>query len=405
MKINKLHINNFRSLVDFKVDEFDSTTIFYGENNAGKSNILKILELIFKRKVQYSDNDFTTPKNFYEGVVRGFSNNFFNNDEKNIIDFLVEVKLLKCETEVQDTINKLFKTWPDELIFSIEGKILNSPHGEDFAEMQTNKIKVNGISIYEFDSKTIKFFPTLQKGETKNEGLFSNAFSHLVNPLNDCVYIIGSNRETHPTPFNTEFSTSISPSDFKKFLYNLYLNEKKHTVFEEINSIFNSEPFKYGTLSFSIHNEELEIMIKNDGVRLPIKHLGSGVEQILFIIACLVSTKSRIICIEELEQNLAPRMQNLALIKIQSMISKNLDQLILSSHSSVFLNTKLSNAIYYIERKNLKTFVSEKKGGKLGKKMKQHLIDTALPYDTYTEDELKRNIEEVNKLTEKRFKM
>ena len=183
------------------------------------------------------------------------------------------------------------------------------------------------------------------------------------------------------------------------------MNEKKHTIFEEINSIFNEEPFKYGTLSFSIHNDELEIMIKNDGVRLPIKHLGSGVEQILFIIACLVFTKSRIICIEELEQNLAPRLQNLALIKIQSMINKNLDQLILSSHSSVFSNSKLSNTIYLIERKSLKTFVSEKMEKKLGKKMKKHLIDTALPNDTYTDEELKKNFEEVSKIAEKRFKM
>jgi predicted ATP-dependent endonuclease of OLD family len=405
MKINKLHVNNFRSLVNFKVDEFDSTTIFYGENNAGKSNILKILEFIFKRKVQYSDHEFTTPINFYEGVIRGFSNNFFNNDVKNTIDFFVEVELKKSEIEVKESINKLFKKWPEKLIFSIEGKILDSLHGEDFAEMQTNIIKLNDTIIYEVDSKSISFFPTLKKGGIADESLFSNAFSHLIDPLNDCVYIIGSNRETHPTPFTAEPFSTLSPSDFKNFMYSLYLNEKKHSVFEEISTVFNEEPFKYGTISFSSHNNELEIMIKNGGVRLPIKHLGSGVEQILFIIACLVFTKSRIICIEELEQNLAPRLQNMALLKIQSMISKNLDQLILSSHSSVFYRTKKFNTIYFIERENLKTFVSEKLGPKLGDKIKHHLIDTALPYNTYSKDDLEKNFEEVKKIAEERFKM
>lgn len=405
MKISKLYVNNFRSLVDFKVDEFDSTTIFYGQNNAGKSNILKILEIIFKRKVQYSDPEFTPPKNFYEGVIRGFSNNFFNNDDDLVIDFIVDVKISKGETEIKEIINKLFKKWPEELIFSIEGKISNSQHGDDFAEMQANRIKVNNILIYEVDSKSISYFPTLKTKEAKNTGDLGTAFSHFINPLNDCVYIIGSNRETHPTVFNSEFLDSFTPNDFKKSLYSLYLNEKKHYLFEEVNSIFNKDPFSFGELSFSMHKNELEIMIKNEGVRLPIKHLGSGVEQILFIVACLVYSRGKIICIEELEQNLSPRLQNLALIKIQSMIGKNLDQLILSSHSSVFAKTKLSQAIYLIERKELKTYISEKLHKKYGVKMKDHFIDTALPYDTYSEEELKKNIEEVNKLTEERFKM
>jgi len=274
MKISKLYVNNFRSLVDFRVDEFDSTTIFYGQNNAGKSNILKILELIFKRKVQYAEGDFTDPKNFYEGVIRGFSNNFFNNNKNLTIDFSVNVELSKSETVIKDVINKLFKKWPTELTISIEGKITNSIRGEDLAEIQTNRIKVNDVTIYEADLKSISFFPTLQTKEAKNLGELSIAFSHFINPLNDSVYVIGSNRETHPTQFNNELLTSFTPADFKKSLYSLYLNETKHTAFEEISSIYNDEPFSFGTLSFSSHNDELEIMIKNDGIRLPIKHLG-----------------------------------------------------------------------------------------------------------------------------------
>lgn len=405
MKISKLYVNNFRSLVDFSVDEFDATTIFYGQNNAGKSNILRILELIFERKVQSSDNEFTDAKNFYEGVIRGFSNNFFNNDKSLEINFSVSVELLKSETKIKDVINKLFKKWPEVLKFSIEGKIINSLQENDLAEIQTNAIKVNDVIIYEARQNTISYFPTLQSKEGKNIGELSIAFSHFIDPLNDCVYIIGSNRETHPTQFNNDLLASFTPADFKKSLYSLYLNETKHLDFEEISSIYNSEPFSFGSLSFSHHNGELEIMIKNDGIRLPIKHLGSGAEQILFVIACIVYSKSRILGIEELEQNLSPKLQSLALLKIQSMIGRNLDQIILSSHSSVFAKTRSSQAIYLIERKDLKTVVSERLNKKYGKKLKSHLIDTVLPLDTYTEEEYKRNFEEVSKIAEDRFKM
>lgn len=405
MKIEKFYINNFRSLVNFKIDDLATTTIFYGENNAGKSNILKALEFIFQRKVQFEKGDFTEPINFYEGVIKGFSNNFFNNDRALTIDFSVDITILKDETEIKSTIIPLFKKWPNNLTFSIDGIITNSKYGDDFAEIQTKCIKVNNVIIYEFNSQSIKYFPTLQGKVVKNPSDFSDAFSHLINPLNDCVYIISSTRQTHVTSFDNELLPEFSPSDLKKSLYSLYLTEKTHSIFEEINSVFNKELFGFGTISFANINGELELMIKNDNIRLPIKHLGSGVEQILSIIASLICKKSKIVCIEELEQNLSPRLQNLALRKIQTMIGQFIDQLIIASHSSVFAKLKLNDAIYLIKKVEGKTVVLERLQKKIGEEIKQHFIDSALPNNTYTDAEFEKNIEEVIELTEKRFKM
>ena len=404
MKIEKFHINNFRSLVNFKVDDLATTTIFYGENNAGKSNILKALEFIFQRKVQFEKGDFTEPINFYEGVIKGFSNNFFNNDKTHEIDFSVDITISTNETIIKDIIKPLFKKWTNNLKFSIDGIITNSKYRDDFAEIQTKYIKVNNVIIYEFNSQSIKYFPTLQGKVEKTSSNFSEAFSYFINSLNDCVYIISSTRQTNVTNFDNNLLQEFSPSDLKKSLYSLYLTEKTHSIFEEINSVFNKEPFCFGTISFANINGVLELMIKNDNVRLPIKHLGSGVEQILSIIASLICKKSKIVCIEELEQNLSPRLQNFALRKIQSMIGEFLDQLILSSHSSVFNNEKLSDAIYLIEKEKGKTVIGEKRNKKIGAKMKKHFIDTVFPNDTYTDEELKKNYELVAKLTESLFK-
>ena len=404
MKIEKLYINNFRSLVNFKVDDLATTTIFYGENNAGKSNILKALEFIFQRKVQSEKGDFTNPINFYEGVIQGFSNNFFNNDKELIIDFSVDITISKDETLIKNIITPLFKKWPNNLTFTIDGIITNSKHGDDFAEIHTKSIKVNKVTIYEFNSQSIKFFPTLQEKGVKNPSDFSDAFSHFINPLNDCVYIISSTRQSHVTSFDNELLPEFSPLDLKKSLYSFYLTEKTHSIFEEINSVFNNEPFGFGTISFANINGNLELMIKNDNVRLPIKHLGSGVEQVLSIISSLICKKVKIVCIEELEQNLSPRLQNLALRKIQSLIGKFLDQLIISSHSSVFAKVKLSDAIYLIEKEKEVTVIIERLKKKVEKKMKKHFIDTAFPNDTYTDEELKENYKLVAKITEELFK-
>lgn len=404
MNIVKFQITNFRSLVDFKVDDFSITTVFYGENNAGKSNILKALELIFQRKVQYQDGDFTQPVNFYEGIIKDFSNNFYNNNKALTISFSVEIAVRIEETEIRESIKDLFKVWPESLIFSVEGIITNSKLGNDFAEIHTKNIKVNEIIIYDNDLKTVRYFPSLQLKGGKNPGDLSQAFSHFINPLNDCVYIISSTRHTHSTKFDSNILSEFLPSELIKSLYSLSMTEKTHSKFEQISAVFNKGPFSFGSLSFAAIGGDLELMINSGSVRLPLKHLGSGVEQILSIVASLISINRRIACIEELEQNLSPRLQYLALRKIQSMFTEHLDQLIISSHSSVFAKPKLSDAIYLIEKKEGKTVIVEKFKKKVGTKIKKHFIDAALPNSTYTDEELKANYELVAKITEGLFK-
>jgi len=404
MKINKFYIDNFRSLVDFNVDGFDTTTIFYGENNAGKSNVLEALEIIFKRKRLFQDGDFTSHINFYQGIIEGFSNNFYNNIQDSIIKFFVEISIDRQDLIIDNSIEKLLKKWPNEIVISVEGIIKRYNQSYDLAEIVTNKISINGIYIYEVDEKKTKYFPTLLKSDGSNISELSSAFTNIIDPLNNCVYIIESNRIINPSSFNEKIISFLTPTDFKKSLYSLYLDERRHSIFEQINEVFNQEPFSFGEISFANINDSLELMIKNNGVRLPINHLGSGVEQILFIITCLLYSRNKIICIEELEQNLSPKLQNLALRKLQSMIGKHFDQLIISSHSSVFAKRKLSNSIYLIKKEELKTIVSEKMNGSYGNELKKHFIDTALPYDTYTEEELKLQFEEIKKLAEKIFR-
>jgi predicted ATP-dependent endonuclease of OLD family len=405
MKIRRLKVTNFRSLIDFEVNEFDSTTIFYGENNAGKSNILKILELIFKRKVLFAGDSFTSPINFYEGILLDFSNNFFNNDKDLKIKFIVEVETTKNSVHFYDVIKKLSDSLPDELIFSIEGEITSSQYGGEIAEIQTKRILINQTTIFSNGKDGIEFFPSIKQEEHITKGDLNRAFTGLIDFLNDCVYLISSERESQKTKFENELVPSFNPEDLKRSLYSLYLLEEKHCEFEEIDKIFSQEPFGFGNLSFSKHNGELEIMVKKDGIRLPLKHLGSGAEQILFIISSIICSRSKILGIEELEQNLSPKLQKLALFKIQSMIGSKIDQILLSSHSSVFAKTQYSNNIYLIDRKELKTYIQDQLNKKYSKKIKEHFIDTAFPHKTYTKKELDDNFEEIRRIAEERFKM
>ena len=57
--IKKIHIKNFRSIVDETID-CSELNLFVGKNDVGKSNILKALDLFF----HYDKNTFVFSENF-----------------------------------------------------------------------------------------------------------------------------------------------------------------------------------------------------------------------------------------------------------------------------------------------------------------------------------------------------
>jgi AAA15 family ATPase/GTPase len=397
MKITKFEITQYRSLIDFKIVEFEPTTIFYGENNAGKSNVLNALNTIFKRKEKAIDEGgFTDPENFYEGILPHFSNNFHNNDFSKPITFNVELSVRLNQLDIDNSIKSLISGSGEE-VFTIEGAIQSIKTDTDFAEMGVKSILFNGTEIY--SNSPVVFFATLDAPKAK-QGQFSQIFTRLIDPINDCVHIINSDRDMHSTDFRSQGVKDISPQNFKNFLYALYLSPREHQVFESINQAFNSSPFNFGEISFANDNDKLEIMVKKGSVRLPIKHIGSGVLQTLYILSSIIYNKSKIICIEELEQNLSPKKQFEALRKIQAIITESqtninsLDQIIISSHSSVYAKPKLG-AIYLLEKVKDITTISAKLVKQVPiKALNEHLAPT---YFEYSDDDHQEMIEFLKK--------
>jgi predicted ATPase len=413
MRIKCFSISKYRSLCEFSVPEFEPTTVFYGENNVGKSNVLNALYMIFKRKRVAADEPgkFSQPKNFYSGIIEKFSNNFYNN-ESGDITFNVELSVDNSELTIEEGLKKKLIKGKANIDSSIifEGNISRSNLGKDYAEIFLTRAVFNGITIYQHErSHGIAYFPSIDK-TGKNQSVLAETFSKLVEPFNDCVAIIESSRDMLPTKFNEdEIYELITPSNFKHFLHDLYMSEDGHETFEEINRVFSSEPFKFGSISFSKDHGDLEIMIKNNGIRLPIKHIGSGVLQSLYVIARAIHTKGRILCVEELEQNLSPTNQYNLIAKLKSMIQdhsqQGIDQLIISSHSTVYAEPKLG-AIYMLEMDGHKTSIKGKKekvGGKLSNKLREHLIFAALPERTYSVEEWKLQEKRIHRLNEEGF--
>lgn len=66
MKISKLTLTNFRSIEDLSVEFPSFYTAISGKNNSGKSNLLRVLKMLFEpeRRFRYKDEEINFPQHF-----------------------------------------------------------------------------------------------------------------------------------------------------------------------------------------------------------------------------------------------------------------------------------------------------------------------------------------------------
>jgi len=334
--------------------------IFHGLNNTGKSNILSAIETIFRRKIIVEDttftevttvDDVTKPEqvtkqlekvvSFWQGRIIGFKDNFYLNGKKDIT-FSVSVCFTENELVTFKNVLKHLKPFLAEpghnKILQLEGRIKYLD--DDSAEMLLDRAVFNKYYVvFQMDSSGKRnFFPIAVSIKADDRFAY---FEKLMNLLADGFALLPSDRYLTRERVGHEMAggQKLTPKTFKKWLFNLSLSRSGHKTFEEIKEMFASKPFCYGKIGFSSDRDDIEIMVQEKNVRLPISRLGSGYQQILYIIANLVFNKNKMMGVEELEINLSPTAQKIIFEKLKSHIYKGSDlvsQIIITSHSDYF---------------------------------------------------------------------
>jgi hypothetical protein len=345
MYISALSISGYRSLKDVEIRDMLPVCVFHGLNNSGKSNILSAIETIFRRKLVVEETttaDVTTHKregSFWQGRITDFADNFYRN-QKADITFSVSITFSDSELgflrEVLVEFHPSLVETGHNRILTLSGKITYVD--ENSADMMLQRAVFNKKHIvFEIEKGNKRsFFPKLQNLPAERK---LGYFEELMNLLADSFSVLPSDRYLTTESMGTGPIPLPTSKNFKRWIFGLSLSKAEYKMFEEIRDMFAADPFSIGEISFSQDGEAIEIMVKGSAVRLPIGRLGSGYQQMLYIIANLVHNKGKMLGIEELEINLSPTAQKTVFEKIKQHVYQKSDlvtQVMITSHSDYF---------------------------------------------------------------------
>ncbi|MBI4548381.1 MAG: ATP-dependent endonuclease [Ignavibacteriae bacterium] len=146
MNLSRVHIKNYRSCKDVKI-EFGALNAFVGANNSGKSNIIRALDFLFNPSTTKLDEE-----------------SFWNGDTS--LEIWIEALFDKLTTEDNEILKGYLR--PDGTFLMARSAKIRSEEGQ---ETPTSEEEENNLEISQHYCKPIPIQPWLQEGEINGKNI------------------------------------------------------------------------------------------------------------------------------------------------------------------------------------------------------------------------------------------
>ena len=340
MRIKFLQFSNYRSFGNYqnpvtsKIEDLRKLNMVFGDNNSGKSNVLKIIDLIFQRKLQRQSVMLSEEGEnrileeigpFWKGSIIDQPFIFHKNNRSNPIVFEVELEVTDEDIERSGLVEHqlLLEQYPSINGMStvkINGSIINDGTPAN-SLIKISRVDLNGDETFTDDGITRTYFR--DKDNLEGE---SQVFESFISMFNEIVLFVDTDR-SFSVEFDHSVPTALTAKTFKNWLHKLSLDSVGYKKFENFVSFVRKQDvfgkiFRDFDVTFSKQDQEIEIVLNNGSERLPIANYGTGIHQILYLLAILFETKAKIILIEELELNLSPKTQRELFKVLRNLINQ-----------------------------------------------------------------------------------
>ena len=369
MRIKRFAVSGFKNFTqEVVLDDMGEICVIHGENNVGKSNLLEAMHLLlstcfvkFKNVFGFKMDHFRFPITFEMSSHEITGNHkkslpIFNLSSQNVPICLSSVLEIESELFLDDsTIKEWFYsnnegTTPD--LFEIKIGFRISQQNQDFGE-----------KAYSFIMEELTFsnfcFSSQQKLTAKEENICSAILRIIYDILiMDVVdrrgggsmqyqagtfIIVGTDRRIAFREIVEE--RCIIPQTLKLQLYNLRNSSlesddyKKWKLFTNVMRNFR-DVFGEGAFftTYNLTSGLVDLVFETENTRISIDSFGSGIQQVVALIARLLVSNATFVAIEEPELNLRYTLQ-LRLYEVFKEIVADpagANQIFLTSHSPAF---------------------------------------------------------------------
>lgn len=336
--LKSLSIGGYRSFGSIqRLPAFSKVNLFIGQNNCGKSNLLRFIHEIYPKFLERQptslsqlDRHFPSRKPIVFGSCLRLTKNgqpdnthinnylapMFNDNQKDCIDNLLNVFTKKAEldntsevwfeydenkTLISDVWLKSYEILTDISLEKIWNHLARMTGGGRDANWIPDVIKK--LQFQDIPS-SVEMIPAIRqigaKGSTSEDFSGQGIIEKLV---------ILQNPDVH--------------------------NQESKKKFESINEFLRSVTDNK-TAQIEIPHERDTVLVHMDGKTLPLESLGTGIHEVIILAAAATVLENTVICMEEPELHLNPILQKKLVRYLQNSTN---NQYFISTHSAALMDT------------------------------------------------------------------
>ncbi|MCA0232185.1 MAG: AAA family ATPase [Bacteroidetes bacterium] len=319
MKLQRLHIKNFKSIVDLEIVEPNPFTVFVGPNGSGKSNIFEALELAgLMLKI---DKDSYVFFKELSGEVR---------NRKAIEDY--------------ETISRQIQDQP--LFVPI-----NFPYPDTYIK----------FSYSNYANKNINLFKGITSNFEKDSDYMSNRDFSIIYHLNR-VFV--GNIKSEKIPLKGDSILSSSASNLEKVLKRILLDETKREEIKEWLDLFIPGFENIEIVSSDLSGTDTLVMYEK-GMKKPFTKdlLSDGTYNILALLTAVYqSDEPQFLCIEEPENGLNPYVIAKLVDLFRAACEEKGHWIWLNTHSNTLVECLTPEEVIIVDKIDGETKIKQIKG-------------------------------------------
>lgn len=310
-----IKFKNYKCFLDYNtIDITKKVNLLIGKNNCGKTSILDIVQKVLSKKEWHNELIDATEIGLIARIPDEVLSQEFRNDAFS--------SSFQMYSRVALSDYQLAKRAFDDQRF--EFPFLNS----NLIDSKYTKIYQNDKSLFSLDK-----YQFLTKAMKKSIDKYE-------------VYKISAERDIKQEKRDANKDIDSNGNNITRFVeYHLHENNGeyllvKQDILKSLNYIMDGES-KYDDIEVLSSSDLLEIYLYENGKRIPLSLMGSGLKTILFVLICLFFSKKKgksLFLFEELENNLHPMILRRLIDFIYKFVVENNSIAFITSHSHVAIN-------------------------------------------------------------------